>query len=191
MTGIRLCLVITCRLKTPRSRAKISHMKKVTELYPADTEARLERQNRTWTILTAAAAVLLLVACITLCALTNTANAAAMEWRVCLTSLLGGWFVIFCYVHFVSGGKRELAHYHNLQDEERETVSGTVTLDPARFAIKGSITVQTLIVRRGDREQRVHISAGKTALLPPLPAQLTVYTAHGYAVAWEVQDEDH
>ena len=176
-------------LKTGQTRAKISSMEKITELYPADTEARLERQNRTWTILTAAAAALLLAACILLCALTGTANAATMEWRVCLISLIGGWAVIFCYVHFISGGKRELAHYHNLQDQERQEVSGTVTLDPVRFAIRGSITVQDLIIRQNDRERRVHVNAKKTALLPPLPAKLKVYTVHGYAVAWEVQDE--
>ena len=163
-------------------------MNSMTELYPPDTEAVLERRNRIWTILTAAAAVLLFVVCVVLCAMTNTANAAAMELRVCLISLIGGWAVIFCVTHFITGGRRELAHYRNVQNEERQAVSGTVTLDPARIGIRGSITVQTLRIRRGDKEQRVHINAKKTGMLPALPAELTVYTAHGYAVAWEVRD---
>ncbi|MBO4290179.1 MAG: hypothetical protein J5865_08805 [Lachnospiraceae bacterium] len=163
-------------------------MNTVTELYPADGAGKLERKTKTWTILTAAAAVLLFVVCVLLCVLTNTANAAAMELRVCLISLLGGWAVIFCHVHFIRGSKRELAHFNNLKDEPREAVSGEVTLDPARVSISRSITVQTLLIRDGERTHRVHINAKKTGLLPALPARLTVYTAHGYAVAWEVQD---
>ena len=172
----------------PRS-CYYSSMGKMTELYPADMADKLERKTRTWTILTAAAAVLLFVICVVLCVLTNTANAAAMERSVCLISLFGGWTVIFCYVHFIRGSKRELAHLNNLKDEPRETISGTVTLDPVRFAISRSITVQTLLIKDGERTHRVHVNAKKTGLLPALPAKLTVHTAHGYAVAWEVQDE--
>ena len=167
------------------------HMNAITELYPADTEARLERQNKTWTIAVAAAALILFAACVILCVLTNTANASSMELIVCLISLLGGWVVIFCTARFIIGGRRELAHYHNLQNEPRQTVSGTVTLDPTRIAIKGSIVVQTLTVRNGEKAQRVHINAKKTSLLPDLPAELIIHTAHGYAVAWEVRDAAH
>ena len=163
-------------------------MDAITELYPAGTADRLEKQNRIWRAITAGVAFASLAACIVLCVLTGTANAAAMELRVCLISLLGGWTVIFLYTHFVTGGKRQLAHLSTLSEEPRKAVTGTVTLDARRIAIRGSITVQTLLVNDGTQTRRVSISASRTKALPALPARLTVYTVHGYAVAWEAED---
>ncbi|MBQ7247332.1 MAG: hypothetical protein IJS22_04500 [Lachnospiraceae bacterium] len=181
-------------------------MKQKVELYPEGEKSRLKRKTKVWTIITAAAAALVLVCCITLCALADTVNAARMERICCLVSGAGGCAVIFLYTHFVLGSRRMARHLDTLQDEEIQAVSGRVTMAPGRIAISGSITVRTLHVapekspeRAGVNDdptgkdssaaKRVSISAEKVRLLPPLPARLTLYTVHGYAVSYEVHDE--
>lgn len=165
-------------------------MNDIIELYPAQEEGRIARKYRIRRIITAAVGASAFIACVVCCFLTGTANAAAMELVVCLISAVGGCLVIFLYVHLVSGLKREVAHEKNLEGQERRTVTGTVRLDSRRIGIRGSITVQTLLIEDGEKTHRVHIYAKKTGLLPALPAKLTVYTVHGYAVAYrEVHDE--
>ncbi len=160
-------------------------MKQMTEFYPADAAERLQRSNKIWKILTAGIAVSALAVCIVLVSGVTTANAAGRELLVCVISAIAGWVVIFLCKHFVFGLQRELIHLHTLHDEPREAVTGEVLTDGRRFRIPSSITVQTLHVQTGTETRRVSINTRFLRRLPKLPARLTLYTVHGYVVAYE------
>lgn len=159
-------------------------MKQIVELYPADAAARKQRNRKIWTWITACAAALALAACVLLAAGTTTASAGRRELIVCVVSAVSGWVVIFLYTHFVASSRKELAHIRTVTDEPRQELTGSVTLLPGRLALPGSILVQNLQVQTGDRTQRVSINASQVRKLPKLPKTLTLYTVHGYVVAW-------
>ena len=160
-------------------------MKQTIEFYPADAAERIARSNKIWKVVTAGIALSALAVCIALVCGVKTANAQRRELLVCGISILAGWVVIFLCKHFVFGLKRELVHLHTLQDEPREALTGTVRADSKRFHIPSSITVQTLHVDNGTETHRASINTRLLRKLPKLPARLTLYTVHGYVVAYE------
>ena len=159
---------------------------KPTELYPAAYVARAKRNNQIWTVAVCLFALGCLAVCVALCLRLNTANADRTQLLVCAISAVGGWIVILLLTCVVLPGKRELAHIRSLEHEPRECVAGLVTPDAQRVPIRGSITVQRLQVHASDGTRRVSVNVRALRRMPKLPAQLTLYTAHGYVVAWEV-----
>lgn len=159
---------------------------KTTELYGEAYVARTERNNRIWTVLTCVLALGCLAVCVGLCAGLTTANANRTQLLVTAVSAVGGWIVIFLLSCVVLPAKRELAHLKTLQGEPRERLVGQVTPEAQRLAIRRSITVQRLRVETDEGPRRVSVNVRALRRLPKLPAQLTLYTAHGYVVAWEV-----
>ena len=166
-------------------------MKQTIEFYPADAEARLARSTKIWKIITAGIAVTALAVCVALTCGVTTANASRRELLVCSVSVLAGWIVIFLLKHFVFGMGQELIHLRTLNDEPREAVTGEVTADSRRFHIPSSITVQSLYVHTQTETHRVSINTRLLRKLPKLPATLTLYTVHGYVVAYEECHASH
>lgn|GEM_PF-2405034 len=164
-------------------------MNEMIELYPADAVRRETRRYKLWRCFTVSFALAALAACVVLVCKTNTANAPRMQWRVCELSAVSGCVVIFLCKHFVLPGKREILHLRTLRDEERQAVSGKVSLLPGKISIPGSVRIRKLQVRTGEKTGTVNIGCRFVKRLPKLPAALTLYTVHGYVIAWEVRHE--
>ena len=157
----------------------------IVELYSDADLDRLRkqiRQRRAANSLIAAAA---LVACIAMIACADTRNAASMEIASIIVSTVAGWIVIYGSVFVVSVRRRELRHATMLHEEERQTVSGVVTVTDERVVIRRSITARRVEVRGEKETQRLLVCESRAAALAQAGAD-TVYAVHGYVAAYEV-----
>ena len=157
----------------------------IVELYSDADLDRLTkqiRQRRAANSLIAAAA---LVACIAMIACADTRNAASMEVASIIVSTVAGWIVIYGSVFVVSVRRRELRHATMLHEEERQMVSGVVTVTDERVVIRRSITARRVEVRGEKEMQRLLVCESRAAALAQAGAD-TVYAVHGYVAAYEV-----
>ena len=159
--------------------------KEIVELYGDADMARLKRRITRWRVALWALAAAALAACVVMCALTGTANAARMETTVIVVSVLTGWIVIYGGVFVVSASRRELSHAEMLRSEERQKVTGTVTLTAERVAIRHSITARRVEVQGEGKPIQLLVCQTRAETLAAAGA-CAVYTAHGYVAAYEV-----
>lgn len=160
----------------------------ITELYGDADVLRLEQKIRRWRaahVLLAAAA---LAVCLGMIARTGTANAARMEAAVIAVSTVVGWVVFYGQIFVVTPSRRELRHARMLREEERETVTGAVTVTDERVTIRKSITARRVEVRGEEETRRLLVCQSRAAALAGLAGlgTATLYTAHGYVAAYEV-----
>lgn len=157
----------------------------ITELYGDADLTRLQqkiRRQSTVHILLAAAA---LAACLWMIARTGTANAARMEVAVILVSTVAGWVVLYGQLQVVAPCRRELRHARMLRGEERQAVTGAVTVTGEQVTIRRSITARRVEVRGEKENHRLLVCAARAASLEALRTA-TLYTVHGYVAAYEV-----
>ena len=117
----------------------------IVELYDDREIARLSRRIRSWTAAIGVLAAAALAVCVTLAALTNTANAGRMELAAIAVSTLAGWVIIYCSLFVVTEGRRELGHARMLREEERERVEGQIAVTKERLIIRKSIRVRRVL----------------------------------------------
>lgn len=159
--------------------------KEIVELYGDADMARLKRRLKRWRIALWTLAGAALAACVVMCALTGTANAARMEAAVIAVSILAGWIVIYGGVFVITASRRELAHAVMLHTEVRQRVAGAVTVTNERVAIRHSITARRVEVRGEGKPLRLLVCQTRAEALAAAGA-CAVYTAHGYIAAYEV-----
>ena len=159
-------------------------MDTLTELYSLEDLHRLRKRTRIWRIALSCFGAGVLLACVILCALTGTANAARMERATILVSTLGGWTVIGLWSGIAAAGRREAAHANNMLTGPRETVSGLVTVTNQRVCIRGSITIRKVLVDTGEKTLRVNLNEARMKAFPAEPKRLTLCTVHNYVVAF-------
>ena len=159
--------------------------KRIVELYSDGDLARLEQRTKRWRRILWALALGALAACVAMAAMTVTENAERMELAAIAVSTLAGWVVIYGRIFIVTAGRRELGHAKMLREEERERVEGTVKVTAERFAIRGSITVRRVEVQGPQGTRRLLACESRAQALAASGAS-ALYTAHGYAAAYEV-----
>ena len=162
---------------------------KIIELFP---EKQLRRKEETaqilrWVLIGLAGAGL--IACIVLTCLVNTGNLRTMLFWCVGISVVIGWIVIYFYLFGVRQIRRELAHAANLKDGEREVVTGKVTVTNRRFRIRNSVTVCQVLVDTDEGKRGFQVDVNRAAQLKKAGEYLTLYTAHGFVAAYEVQHE--
>lgn len=161
------------------------------ELYPAERETKLVRENRIWTSVALTLAALLLAGCIVLCLTSRTVNEDRHELIALILSGFGGCAVIWIWSRRVRACRSELRHLSVLHEGETEVLHGVVTLLPGRFQIPGSVSVQTLRVQSaGGETRRVSVISRCARHFRDCPEPLTLYTVHGFVVAYESKVED-
>lgn len=157
----------------------------IVELYSdadlAQMRQRIKRRRAAHLLVAAVA----LAACLTMIALTSTENAARMELAVIAVSTLAGWIVIYGSVFVVMAARRELRHATMLREEERQAVSGAVTVTDERVVIRRSIAARRVEVRDGEGTHRMLVCEMRAAEIAAL-GEATLYTVHGYVAAYEV-----
>ena len=158
---------------------------RIVELYSDSAMTRLERRIRRWRVLLLALCAGALAVCLGLIARTGTANAARMELAVICVSTAAGWIVIYGGIFVVTAARRELAHANMLRREERQAVSGGVTVTKERVAIRNSITARRVEVNANGQTRRLLVCETRADALAAAGAAV-LYTAHSYVAAYEV-----
>lgn len=158
---------------------------RIVELYDDAAMTRLKRRIRRWRALLWVLAVGALAVCVGLIGRTGTANAARMEWAVIGVSTVTGWIVIYGGIFVVTAARRELAHADMLRCEERQAVSGAVTVTSERVAIRNSITARRVEVNTGGQTRRLLVCETRADALAAAGA-CVLYTAHSFVAAYGV-----
>lgn len=161
-------------------------MDTTVELYSRGDIERLIRRKNISKYAALIIGVLGLAACIAICCAANTANAQRMENTAVIVSTLAGWAVIFIILNVQLPSKYEAAHAKLLLDGERKAHRGTVTVDKTPVRIKNSVSVCRVSVSDG---ARLNIISKKAAALKGITAPVTLYSVHGYVVAYDTEVE--
>ena len=158
----------------------------IVELYDDREIARLSRRIRSWTAAIGVLAAAALAVCVTLAALTNTANAGRMELAAIAVSTLAGWVIIYCSLFVVTEGRRELGHARMLREEERERVEGQIAVTKERLIIRKSIRVRRVEVSAAGETRRFLVCESRAKALEKAGPK-ALYIANGYVAACEVE----
>ena len=163
----------------------------VTELFPKERLARLERRITVLRWVLSALAVAALTVCIVLTTRANTRNLRQMM-ILCMSITTGaGWIVIYFYIYGIRQSKRELAHAALLRDGEEELITGTVAVLKQYVRIRGSVRIRKVSVETDSGTRIVNIDDNRAAELRRAGSRLTLHVFHGYIAAYEVCHESH
>ena len=155
------------------------------ELFSCAETARLERRRKAGMLLAALSALAGLTACIVLCCMTSTANAAHMEPTVIAAGVLGGWLAFAFWSLVAQDAKLEKGHAQMLLAGERTAVPGTVCVTDERLRIRGSITIRKVTVDNGTSVRKLNVNERKAKALQAAGPDITLYAVNGYAAAYE------
>lgn len=168
-------------------------MQPIVELYDPKRLEGLARRRRLVRGLLYLLAIAALTVCVVLTCRVNTRNIYDMLLACICVSVGAAWIIIYFGVYAVRDPGRELAHARHLADGPRESVSGRVAILPLKVRIRNSVTLRKLRVEtlKGPVECSVHVDRAEE--LRRAGEWLTLYTVHGYVVAWQrmEQEADH
>ncbi len=156
------------------------------ELYKEDRVRVLNNRVKGWRVLAALVAGLTLAGCILCCCLCTTATAARLETIAVLTSMVGGWIVIFCVTAKIAPYRQEWTHEENVLTGEAQVLEGPVSLEPEVLQIPRSIAICKVVLGEGTDSRRLSIRADKAGLLRPFEGKkLRLTVVSGYISAFE------
>ncbi|MGN0824693.1 MAG: hypothetical protein ACI4MB_06510 [Candidatus Coproplasma sp.] len=165
--------------------------KQIIELYAEREAEKLRLANKLWIAAVSIVGAACLAACITLCCLVNARNVQQMMIAVMCTAVVGGWFVIYVCTSVIAENKHEVVHAKNMLDGERTEHEGYLSIGSQKLKIIGSITFVKATLTDGDKSENININVLKVKKLKNIKGRVKIYTAHGYAVALEVCDENN
>lgn len=155
------------------------------ELYRSEDLLRLTKKRKTWRVALLTLTALALGACVLLCCLVNTRNAARMELAVIIISILSGWVLITLRYEMLVLVRREAEHTAHILAGPRETRTGVLSLTPDTVRIPGSVRVRRLTLQEGTDVRLLSVDVNRLGALGELPRRVTVSTVHNFVVALE------
>lgn len=158
---------------------------KTIELYRPEDLSRLTKQRKIWRVILLTLTALAVGACVLLCCLVTTRNAARMELAVILTSTLSGWVLITLRYELLVLSRREAEHTAHMLAAPRVTRTGTLSFTGDTVRIPNSIRVRRLTLQEGNEVRHLNVNVKRVKALGSLPRQITVSTVHDFVVAWE------
>ena len=155
------------------------------ELYRPEDLSRLTKQRKIRRAVLLTLTALAAGACVLLCCLVTTRNAARMELAVILTSTLSGWVLITLRYELLVLARREAEHTAHMLAGPRVTRAGVLCLSGDTVRIPNSIRVRRLTLQEGNEVKHLNVNVNRVKALGDLPRQVTVCTVHDFVVAWE------
>ena len=155
------------------------------ELYSSADLSQLEHRIKRWSLALFLLATAALAVCVVLITLTGTENAARMETLTIAVSTVAGWIVIYGSLFVIVVSRRELSHANMLRNDERQMVSGDITVTDELVKIRRSITARRVEVHSDEGIRRLLVCDTRTDALAAAGAT-ALYTVHGYIAAYEV-----
>lgn len=165
-------------------------MEPIVELYPPERLARLARRRRLVKGLLYLLAAAALAVCVVLTCRVNTHNIYDMLLACICISVGAAWIIIYFGIYVVRDGGRELAHARHLADGPRESLSGQVAILPLKVRIRNSVTLRKLRVETAEGPVECSVHVDRAEELRRAGPRLTLYTVHGYVVAWQRMEEE-
>lgn len=156
----------------------------VVELYAPERLEKLDRRRKTVKLLLLLLVLAALGVCIFFTARVTTRNYTQMLLRCICVSVATAWIVIYFGIYVVRDGRRELEHARHLAEGQRETVTGTVTVEKLKVHVRNSITLRKVRVDTEDGPVSLSVHIDKADQLKRAGKRLTLYTVHGYVVAY-------
>ena len=126
-------------------------------LYSPEDILRLEKKKRIWTAVLAVIAGGALIACVTLCLITRTANAAQMERAVIVLSGAAGCLCLYLRRFAVAETGHEIAHAEMLLRDESAEYDGVLTVTKERLRIRNSIAIRLVSLTEGGEVRRLKV----------------------------------
>ncbi len=161
-------------------------MKTINELYSPEEISRLEIKKKKWRAVFWCIALGALAGCVGLALGTRTANEPQMQRSAILLSTAAGWVDLYIRRFVISALGHEITHAGMLLESERQSCEGVLTVTKERLRIRNSVTIRMLQLENGGKPQRVKVIETKVGALEALNGRrVRLWTANGYAAAWE------
>ena len=163
----------------------------MTFLYDRETLEGRRKRIRRRRIAAGAVALVTLAVCIFFCAITNTANAEAMERAAVIASSLGGAVVILMHVFLIRDEKALADHEQRILGEAKTQTAGTVQVGDVPRSIPRSISVVPVLVDTGEKQEHLQVEASRAKVLRDAAAGgalLQVEKAQSYISGYEVRN---
>ena len=157
----------------------------VVELYSPERLEKLDRRRRIVKRLLWGLALAALAVCIVLTTQVNTRNIYRMLLACICVSVGAAWIIIYVGTYAVRDPGRELAYAKHLEEGERQSVTGKVTLQRLKVRIRSSVTLRKVLVETEQGPVNLSVHIDKTEQLRQAGEYLTLYTVHGYIVAYQ------
>ena len=157
----------------------------VVELYSAERLEKLARRRKLVKRLLWALALGALALCVYFTARVNLRNYNQMLFRCICVSVVTAWVIIYLGIYVVRDGRRELEHAAHVAEGERETVTGKVTVEKLKVHVRNSITLRKVRVDTEEGPVSLSVHIDKADQLRAAGEWLTLYTVHGYIVAYQ------
>lgn len=164
--------------------------KEIVELYDPARLARLEKRCVLTKRLLWILALTALAVCVILTALVNSHNIYRMYLACVCISVGSAWLIIYFGIYVVRDGGRELEHAKHLAEGPREAVTGRVTLQKLKVRIRNSVTLRKVRVDTEQGPVNLNVHIDKSEQLRRAGERLTLYTVHGYIVAYQKAEEE-
>ena len=157
----------------------------VVELYPPERLEKLARRRKAVKILNWVLAFAALAVCVFFTARANTRNLYQMLLICVCVSVGTAWVIIYLGIYVVRDGRREVEHAEHLAEGERQAVTGRVTVEKVKVQIRGSIALRKVRVETEEGPVSLSVHIDKADQLKKAGERLTLYTVHGYVVAYQ------
>ena len=165
-------------------------MSPIVELYPPERLERLARRRRHVKLCLYLLALTALTVCVILTCRVDTRNIYDMLLACIGISVGAAWIIIYLGIYWVREPGRELDHARHLAEGPREAVTGKVTVLPLRVRIRNSVTLRKLRVETAEGPVERSILVDRAEQLRRAGERLTLYTVHGYVVAWQQAEQE-
>lgn len=151
-------------------------------LYSPEDILGLKKKKRIWTAVLALIAGGALIACVTLCLLTRTANAGQTERAVIVLSGAAGCLCLYLRRFVVAETGHEIAHAEMLLrgDGARE-VAGVLTVTRERLRIVNSVTIRLVSLDGDGDAKRLKVIESRADRLAPFQGKaVRLRVVNGY-----------
>ena len=150
-------------------------------LYSREDIRRLEKKKRLWTAALCIIAGAAFLACVSLCLLTNTANAERMERAVIALSGGAGCVCLYLRRFTVADTRHEIDHARMLLSGEGAVYEGVLTVTKERLRIRNSVTIRLVTLEEDGKPRRLKVIETRTARLAALEGRtVRVRVVNGY-----------
>ena len=150
----------------------------------AEQKARSRRSTLVFRLFAAA----MLLAFVTMCLLTRTANARIMFIVMLASMIPAGIICILLYCLRVRPDRAAVKHTRMLLDGETETAEGEFLYAGGPVQIPGSVRVLPVILRNGEESRRLHLDETLAGRMPAEGTRIRVQTVSRYITGAEAMD---
>lgn len=155
------------------------------ELFSHERLTMLEKRRKRVLAVILVLALAAAAVCALLTSRVNTQNIYRMMTACICISVGTAWVIIYLAVFLVRDAGREIRHARHLEEGERQTVEGRVSVLKLKVRVRNSVTLRKVRVETAEGPEILSVHIDKADQLRRAGEWLRLYTVHGYIVAYE------